>query len=72
MGVLRRTVIMKLTGEVPAEAKFTITVRRIHLVRRPCDHALSGGADRRLCLSSFVKNVQKIVKILDHKKIFQK
>ena len=35
MGVLRRTAIMKLTGEVPAEAKFTIAVRRIHLARRP-------------------------------------
>ena len=34
-GVLRRRVIMNFTSKGPAEAKSTITLRRIHLIRRP-------------------------------------
>ena len=60
-GVLRRRVIMNFTSKGPAEAKSTITLRRIHLIRRP--YAKRRGRRETM----FDCPLSKTVKILDQR-----
>ena len=60
-GVLRRRVIMNFTSKGPAEAKSTITLRRIHLIRRPYAKRRGRRETMRDCPLS------KTVKILDQR-----
>ena len=60
-GVLRRRVIMNFTSKGPAEAKSTIALRRIHLIRRP--YAKRRGRRETM----FDCPLSKTVKILDQR-----